>query len=143
MTEAAYQAVVEAYGCKWSHCHVCFAEAKMIVKCTDCRLALCSECDEKQHSVNPFCHPSLHCKDSQSWIKSQSLLPTEFINCLDGTVESKGCTCTLRGFLIILFLTSFFHAAVPVPLFPAGPCPECSKVGVLRNVVVTSNSKVH
>ncbi|KZS09150.1 Uncharacterized protein APZ42_026646 [Daphnia magna] len=35
------------------------------------------------------------------------------------------------------------YGSVPVPLFPAGPCPECSKIGVLGMVVVTSNSSSH
>ncbi|KZS06259.1 Uncharacterized protein APZ42_030329, partial [Daphnia magna] len=41
--------------------------------------------------------------------------------------------------------TNFFQVvqAIPVPLFPAAPCPECSKFGVLGIVVVTSNSKAH
>jgi hypothetical protein len=56
MTEAAYKAAVEVYSCKWSCCQVCFSKPKIIVKCTDCRVAFCSECDEKQHSANPFCH---------------------------------------------------------------------------------------
>lgn len=92
MIEAAYQAAVEVYGCKWSRCQVCFSEAKAIVKCSGCRLVFCSKCDEKQHSENPFCHRTLHFKESERWIKSQSLLPTQFLNCLDGSVESKGYT---------------------------------------------------
>lgn len=48
----------------------------------------------------------------------------------------------IRYFFIILFLT-FCFPAIPVPLFPAAPCPECSKFGVLGIVVVTSNSKAH
>lgn len=45
------------------------------------------------------------------------------------------------GIFDLLFLLSLYPTAVPVPLFPAGPCPECSKVGVLGKVVVTSDSK--
>ncbi|KAI9565125.1 hypothetical protein GHT06_008894 [Daphnia sinensis] len=35
------------------------------------------------------------------------------------------------------------YGSAPVPLFPAGPCPECSKIGVLGIAVVTSNSETH
>lgn len=115
------------------------------MKCSGCRLVFCSKCDEKQHSENLFCHHTLHFKESERWIKSQSLLPTQFLNCLDGTVESKGYT--LIAFIPCVFFIGvsnyFFHAAVPVPLFPAGPCPNCLKVGVLGDVVVASNSKAH
>lgn len=119
MIEAAYQAAVEVYGCKWSRCQVCFSEAKAIVKCSGCRLVFCSKCDEKQHSENPFCHRTLHFKESERWIKSQSLLPTQFLNCLDGSVESKGYT-------FIAFIPCVFFIRVSNLFSCSCSCPTLS-----------------
>ena len=91
MLESAYKAAIESHGCKWSRCLLCYSEVEVVVKCSDCRTTFCPECDQKNHLRNPFCHRHVYFKDNGRRTKSRSLLPTEFINSLQGSIEKKGC----------------------------------------------------
>ncbi len=96
MTEAAYNAAVKAYGCKWNHCQVCSSEIDVKIKCSDCRLVYCADCDKKMHLKFPFCHRSVHYEDPVRWTCTRTLLPTEFINSDQGIIEAQGMCYSLH-----------------------------------------------